>query len=249
MPAGSSRSSRAPHPIGGWADRGWADAGAGGTRIDRTIGRSGRLADGLRRARQSRQRLLAAAGAGVSAAVGGVFWGYPRRHSLAWRRCWRPSRSPRSSDGSGSRRRAGAIRPELRDPDRAFVPVSSPIAWLPRSLRDRRGGPRRFVDRSPSWVAACWRSYGVPGPSRARSCEGRQPPGDPHRFRDRGAPGARTRYAKPDPLALARGRGADPGRHDDHDPGQPRGHHDLPSRPDLRGRHAHGRTDGRRTAR
>lgn len=40
------------------------------------LGDPGELADGIRRARQSRRRLLATAGAGVNAAIGGFFWGY-----------------------------------------------------------------------------------------------------------------------------------------------------------------------------
>ena len=47
------------------------------------LGDPGELADGLRHARQSRRRLLAAAGAGVTAAVGGVFWGYVLASALA----------------------------------------------------------------------------------------------------------------------------------------------------------------------
>ena len=47
------------------------------------LGDPGELADGIRRARQSRRRLLAAAGAGVTAAVGGVVWGYLLASALA----------------------------------------------------------------------------------------------------------------------------------------------------------------------
>ncbi len=47
------------------------------------LGDPGELADGIRRAHQSRRRLLAAAGAGVTAAVGGVVWGYVLAAGLA----------------------------------------------------------------------------------------------------------------------------------------------------------------------
>ena len=40
------------------------------------LGNPGELADGIRTARQTRRRLLAAAGSGAVAAVGGVVWGY-----------------------------------------------------------------------------------------------------------------------------------------------------------------------------
>ena len=47
------------------------------------LGDPGELADGIRWARQTRRRLLAAAGAGVTAAVGGVVWGYILASALA----------------------------------------------------------------------------------------------------------------------------------------------------------------------
>jgi hypothetical protein len=47
------------------------------------LGDPGELADGIRHARQSRRRLLAAAGSGAVAAVGGVVWGYVFAVALA----------------------------------------------------------------------------------------------------------------------------------------------------------------------
>jgi hypothetical protein len=47
------------------------------------LGNPGELADGIRQARQSRRRLLAAAGAGAVAAVGGVVWAYVFAIALA----------------------------------------------------------------------------------------------------------------------------------------------------------------------
>lgn len=47
------------------------------------LGDPGELADGIRRARQTRRRLLAAAGSGATAAVGGVVWGYLFAAALA----------------------------------------------------------------------------------------------------------------------------------------------------------------------
>jgi hypothetical protein len=47
------------------------------------LGNPGELADGIRQARQSRRRLLAAAGSGAVAAVGGVVWAYVFAIALA----------------------------------------------------------------------------------------------------------------------------------------------------------------------
>lgn len=47
------------------------------------LGDPGELADGIRTARQTRRRLLAAAGSGAVAAVGGVVWGYLFAAALA----------------------------------------------------------------------------------------------------------------------------------------------------------------------